>query len=84
MDRIKVFDNGGETADRYTVIFPDGSMYLMSVDANMPKGVCIYAGNKNGLERYSIDDLKVIQVGDLEKGALIQIINLLLTFGSSL
>lgn len=43
---MKVYDNGGKTADRYTVVFSDGSMYAMSADANMPNGVCMHIGNE--------------------------------------
>ena len=42
--KVKVYDNGGITADRYTMVFPTGDTYLMSEDANMPNGVCMYVG----------------------------------------
>ena len=42
--KLLVFDNGGRTADRYTVIIKN-QLYLMSSDANMPNGVNIYSGN---------------------------------------
>lgn len=41
---IHVFDNGGATYDRYTVVFPDGSIYGMSHDADTPNGVCAFDG----------------------------------------
>jgi len=40
---IKVFDNGGKTCDRYTVII-NGHIFTMSDDANTPQGVNIYHG----------------------------------------
>ena len=45
-----VFDNGGITADRYTVVIdlgdnaPDFHCWYMSPDAAMPNGVCMYGG----------------------------------------
>ena len=74
MKKIQAFDNGGETADRYTVILPNSDTYLMSMDANMPNGVCIYVGKSFGMEG------KQLQLGDLSKGVLVQIITLLVTF----
>lgn len=35
----KVYDNGGETLDRYTVVFLDGSCLHLSYNPNHPCGV---------------------------------------------
>lgn len=43
---IRVYDNLGETADRYTVVTPD-DVYSMSRDVNMPNGVNMYLGPRN-------------------------------------
>lgn len=40
---IEVYDNGGETADRYTVII-DNNVYLMSDNPLSPQGVNQYNG----------------------------------------
>lgn len=40
---IRVFDNGGITADRYTVTIGT-SVYTMSENSNMPNGVNMYLG----------------------------------------
>ena len=40
---LKIWDNGGKTADRYTVRIRN-DYYYMSHNANMPNGVCMYAG----------------------------------------
>lgn len=40
---IRVYDNGGRTADRYTVIINDACWY-MSSDADAPNGVCKHIG----------------------------------------
>jgi hypothetical protein len=67
MINIEVFDNGGATADRYTVLIGEDA-YLMSTDAHMPNGVCMYAGrNLVG------DESERIQLSDLPRGTLIQI-----------
>ena len=46
--KIRVFDNGGKTFDRYTIaIIQNGStdMYGMSNNANMPNGFNQFIGN---------------------------------------
>ena len=46
-DKVKVFDNGNKTFDRFTVYIrnleaKDYDVYLMSHNANMPNGYCQY------------------------------------------
>ena len=46
--KIEIFDNGGKTTDRYTVIIRGKfgcNVFLMSSDANTPNGVNVYAGD---------------------------------------
>lgn len=72
---IKVFDNGGKTADRYTVIFNDKDVYCMSENANMPNGVNMYMG-EIGID-INIDYIKLdekINLSDLPRGVLLAII----------
>lgn len=40
----RIYDNGGKTADRYTVILRDGSVFAMGADATSPRGFNQYAG----------------------------------------
>jgi len=40
-----IFDNGGATADRYTVIFSDGDMIAASTQPFHPQGIGQHAGN---------------------------------------
>ncbi len=39
---IVILDNGGETFDRYTVIFPDGDALAIGDTGNVPNGVCMH------------------------------------------
>lgn len=41
---VRAFDNGGISADRYLITLGEGHSWLMSEDADMPNGVCIYDG----------------------------------------
>lgn len=45
---VRIFDNGGQTADRYTVIIGD-SVFTMSENAMWPQGVNMYAGEVSEL-----------------------------------
>ena len=49
MDFLSAYDNGGETLDRFTIVFiTDGEgetcTYTMSKNATSPQGVCMFAG----------------------------------------
>mgnify|MGYP001558278080 FL=1 len=46
---VTVYDNGGKTADRFTVLIGD-DVFAMSSDANMPNGVCMYIGSASDFE----------------------------------
>ena len=39
--KLRIFDNNGKTADRYTVIIDD-DVFTLSTDCNMPNGVNMY------------------------------------------
>ena len=41
--QIKIYDNGGRTLDRYTVVYPDGYWRFMSANPLHPQGVCMWA-----------------------------------------
>lgn len=45
MDSVKIYDNGGETFDRYTVIFADGSVLGIGDTGNVPNGFCMHVGS---------------------------------------
>ena len=50
---VAAYDNGGDTLDRYTVIFlPDYDYWNMSHNASSPQGVCQYGG------RFTFEDAK--------------------------
>ena len=67
---ITAYDNGGATADRYTIVFPTGDIYLMSRDADRPNGVCMYAGDNQKIIQ---DRDKKVNVEDLPEGVRRQI-----------
>jgi len=64
--KVTVYDNGGITADRYTIVFPTGDIYLMSRDADRPNGVCMYAGDNPAIPDKNVD--KKVDVKDLPEG----------------
>ena len=68
---ITAYDNGGITADRYTIVFPTGDIYCMSRDADKPNGICMYAGENKNIPVDNIDEK--INVEDLPEGVRRQI-----------
>lgn len=44
-ESVHVFDNGGETIDRYTFITPDGDIYGSSKNPFYPRGFGMFSGN---------------------------------------
>jgi hypothetical protein len=72
---IVAWDNGGQTADRYTVQIGD-HFWFMSPNANMPNGVCMYAGEARNLPFLEEDSVK-ISIGDLPRGTAFQLVYLL-------
>jgi hypothetical protein len=53
VDGVIVYDNDGETLDRYTIFTPDGSVYGMSDNALMPNGFNQYLGDNTEVEKGS-------------------------------
>jgi len=50
---VIVYDNAGESFDRYTIFTPDGSVYGMSENANMPNGFNMYIGDDTEIKKGS-------------------------------
>lgn len=55
---VRIYDGGEQFGDRYTAVFPDGSMLGIGVTGNSPNGFCQHVGNVNepayaGFERKS-------------------------------
>ena len=53
MLKIKIYDNGGKTVDRYTMIMPDGEAWGFSESPYHPQGFGQYAGNLSELKSFS-------------------------------
>jgi len=71
-ENVKVFDNDGKTYDRYTVFFPDGAVYTMSVNALSPLGVCMYVGEEQDVPKVGYAQiLTPVHVGEKIKELLI-------------
>ena len=50
---VTIFDNGGRTFDRYTVLFPDMDAFAIGSTGNVPNGVCMHVeqiGQPEGVE----------------------------------
>ena len=67
---VRIADNGGKTADRYTVLI-GRDYYYMSDDANMPNGVCMYGGYTDGA--WGRPGEKIISIEDAPTGVKKQI-----------
>ena len=53
MNIKSIYDNGGASFDRYTIVFDDNSVYGMSHNAASPQGFCQYIGKA---EEFDFDD----------------------------
>jgi hypothetical protein len=53
--QVRVFDNGGETFDRYTIIFPDGWIVGSSENPNHPQG--FWQHDKNIFEDLGLESI---------------------------
>ena len=42
---MRIYDNGGETFDRYTVVFYDGECLGIGDTGNVPNGFCMHVGS---------------------------------------
>lgn len=74
---VNIYDNGGKTADRYTVII-DGAVYTMSDNATAPNGVNMYAGELKDLpnavskdDEFLGDDVLKADIPDKVKDAIL-------------
>ena len=45
MRKVKIYDNGGKTIDRYTLITPEGDVFGFNENPYHPQGFCQYAGD---------------------------------------
>lgn len=64
VDGIKIYDNGGATFDRYTVIIGE-SFYSMSHNPLSPQGVNQYCGETWELNCGSLHTQTEVWIGDL-------------------
>lgn len=73
--QLLAYDNGGSTADRYTIILKNDEgeqdCYAMSEDVRSPNGVCIYLG-----DRANTDWMKLIDNDKLPSTVLLAILEL--------
>ena len=53
MLKLRIYDNGGKTIDRYTLILPDGEAWGFNDDPYHPQGFGQYAGSLAGLRSFS-------------------------------
>ena len=53
VENVIVYDNDGETFDRYTIFTPDGGVYGMSDNALMPNGFNQYLGDNSEVKKGS-------------------------------
>lgn len=52
-----IFDNGGETFDRYFVLYEDGAGLSMSHNPKSPQGVCSHVTKSDYVDDYIKDSL---------------------------
>lgn len=69
---VAVYDNGGKTFDRYTVILGE-SVFTMSENATQPDGFNQYAGEVGEIDLRNFPILKK-ELRDLPKPVLVAII----------
>lgn len=54
--QVSIFDNGGKTFDRYTVIIDNKDVYVMSANALSPQGVNRYLCDVTDLDWESVGE----------------------------
>ncbi len=69
MLKLRIYDNGGKTVDRYTMILPDGEAWGFSENPYHPQGFGQYAGNLSDLRAFSHLGKPVKSIRDLPEGA---------------
>lgn len=57
--RVRIWDNGGETCDRYTVRL-DSAVFTMSEDALSPQGVNMYCGDEMDESHFRADERRTM------------------------
>ena len=67
--KLKIYDDGGETIDRYTMIMPDGEAWGFSENPYHPQGVGQYVGNLSNLRTFSHLGKPVKSIMDLPEQA---------------
>lgn len=60
---VRVYDSGPDFHDRFTVVFPDDSIYTMSTNAMSPIGMCQYAGTVQNVP-FDPDAIRVEMIPD--------------------
>ena len=69
MLKLKIYDNGGKTIDRYTMIMPDGEAWGFNESPYHPQGFGQYAGNLGELRTFSHLGKPVKSIMDLPEQA---------------
>ncbi len=69
MLKLRIYDNGGKTVDRYTMILPDGEAWGFSSNPYHPQGFGQYAGNLSDLHTFSHLGKPVKSIRDLPEEA---------------
>jgi hypothetical protein len=72
LQSLKIFDNGGKTWDRYTIVI-NNSVYSMSINPNSPDGINQYLFDVVNLRTTELG--KKIEINQVNKEVLIAIIN---------
>lgn len=73
---VLIYDNGGETHDRYLVYMPGHQdVYHMSHDANSPNGVCTLIDDEGdgNLTFTQLDNGDMVPVGYMEEVSIINV-----------
>ena len=65
--KLRIFDNNGKTADRYTVIIDD-DVFTMSTDCNAPNGVNMYCCSAKhiDIEKIEIENKEIVFTAGLK------------------
>lgn len=70
MENYKIYDNGGKTADRFTLINADGDVFGFDENPFHPLGIGQFVGNFNQWTCKSFDHLgKLITIDKLSEQA---------------
>ena len=64
-----IYDNGGETIDRYTVVL-GRDVYFMSDNPTSSSGINVYAGEKKDFDSFSGEKVPLQQLPELVQKAI--------------